>query len=153
MAPASSTSLWVLLHFTRCLKFGTLSNTRSVSKRMSRTLIITKLIIRNYWNYAYRPFYHHCDFCDVKYDAIVFMETYDEELRTLHTLRKSWTSRHSWLTQRRGKIRLLAGSKWSQSERIKANFSLLDKDAKQSLYQLYRMDFEMFRFDASSYLW
>ena len=45
------------------------------------------------------------------------------------------------------------GSKQFQSERITKYFSLLDKDVRQRLYQLYRIDFEMFGFDAISYLW
>ena len=44
------------------------------------------------------------------------------------------------------------GSKQSQSERIKKYFALLDKETRQRLYQVYRIDFEMFGFDATSYL-
>ena len=44
------------------------------------------------------------------------------------------------------------GSKQSQSERIKKYFALLDKETRQRLYQVYRIDFEMFGFDVDSYL-
>ena len=84
----------------------------------------------------------------MKYDAIGFLETYDEDFifiaRKLNipTLISHAEERKNWSP----------GSKQSQSERIEKHFSLLDKEVRQRLYQLYRIDFELFGFDANSYL-
>ena len=40
----------------------------------------------------------------------------------------------------------------SQSDRIAAHFSKLKKDVRLRLYELYKMDFEMFGYDATEYL-
>ena len=87
----------------------------------------------------------------MKYDFIGFMETYDEDLRYI-AQKLNITTLLSNANNRRAVNSRKSGSKQSQSERIKEHFSLLDKEARQKLYQLYRIDFEMFGFDASSYL-
>ena len=40
----------------------------------------------------------------------------------------------------------------NQTERIAAHFSLLERDIRLKLYDLYKMDFEMFGYDAAPYL-
>ena len=40
----------------------------------------------------------------------------------------------------------------SQTDRISAHFSKLSKDVRLRLYQLYKMDFEMFGYNASEFL-
>ena len=40
----------------------------------------------------------------------------------------------------------------SQSDRIAGHFSKLKKDVRLRLYELYKMDFEMFGYDATEYL-
>lgn len=40
----------------------------------------------------------------------------------------------------------------NQTERITAHFSLLERDVRLKLYDLYKMDFEMFGYDAAQYL-
>ena len=39
-----------------------------------------------------------------------------------------------------------------QEERILSYFSLLEKDVKERLFNLYKMDFEMFGYDATKYI-
>ena len=85
----------------------------------------------------------------MKYDAIGFMETYDDDFTYIAQKLNLTTL----LTHAEKRENQTPGSKTHhQSERIKKYFSLLDKEARQKLYQLYRMDFEMFGYDASSYL-
>ena len=84
----------------------------------------------------------------MKYDAIGFMETFDEDFKyiaqklNITTLLSNANERKNWHS----------GSKQSQSKRIEEHFSLLDKDVIQRLYRLYRIDFEMFGFNANIYL-
>ena len=40
----------------------------------------------------------------------------------------------------------------NQTERIAAHFSSLERDVRLKLYELYKMDFEMFGYDATQYL-
>ena len=40
----------------------------------------------------------------------------------------------------------------NQTERIAAHFSSLEVDVRLKLYELYKMDFEMFGYDATQYL-
>ena len=101
------------------------------------------------WNYIYRPFYHRCDFCGVKYDAIGFLETYDEDFR--YIVQK--LNLTSLLTHADKKDNQKSDSRQSQSDRIKEYFSLLKKEVRQRLYKLYRNNFGMLGFDANRYLW
>ena len=84
----------------------------------------------------------------MKYDAIGFMETYEDDFSYIAQKLNHTTL----LTDAEKRKNQTPGSKLSQSERIKKYFSLLEKEVRQRLYQLYRIDFEMFGFDASSYL-
>ena len=77
------------------------------------------------------------------------METYDEDFAYI-AQKLNLTSLLNNAERRKNQT---PESDQTQSERIKKSFSLLDKDVRQRLYQLYRIDFEMFGFDASSYLW
>ena len=82
----------------------------------------------------------------MKYDAIGFMETFDEDFRYI-AQKLNIATLLSNANERKN-----SHSKQSQSKRIEEHFSLLDKEVRQRLYQLYRIDFEMFGFDANSYL-
>ena len=84
----------------------------------------------------------------MKYDVIGFMETYDDDF----TLIAQKLNNTKLLSQAKARRNKTPGNKTSQSKRIKEYFSLLDKEVRQKLYQLYRIDFELFGFDASSYL-
>ena len=108
----------------------------------------SKCITQKDLNYTYRPFYHHCDFCGVKFDVIGFMETYDADFRFI----AQKLNLTSLLTHADKRMNKKSDSKLSQSDRINKYFSLLEKEVRQRLYQLYKMDFEMFGFDATSYL-
>ena len=84
----------------------------------------------------------------MKYDVIGFLETYDEDFRYI----AQKLNLTSLLTHADKKDNQKSDSRQSQSDRIKEYFSLLEKNVRQRLYQLYRIDFEMFGFDATSYL-
>ena len=84
----------------------------------------------------------------MKYDAIGFLETYDEDFRYI----AQKLNIASLLIHADKKDNQKSDSRQSQSDRIKEYFSLLEKEVRQRLYQLYRIDFEMFGFDATSYL-
>ena len=76
------------------------------------------------------------------------METYDDDLMYIAE-KMNLTAILAHAGEREN---MTPGSKQSQSRRIKEHFSLLEKEVRQRLYELYRIDFEMFGYDASSYL-
>ena len=41
----------------------------------------------------------------------------------------------------------------SQEQRIRGKFSTLKDDIKRRLYELYKIDFDLFRYEADQYLW
>ena len=85
----------------------------------------------------------------MKFDAIGFLETFDEDF-TYIAQKLNLTA---LLTRTEKRKNHTSGKEpYSQSKRIKKYFSLLDKGVRRRLFQLYRMDFEMFGFDASTYL-
>ena len=61
------------------------------------------------------------------------------------------------LTELKGQTEYVANpskdSDMSQEKRIASYFSMLTDDTKKRLYELYKVDFEMFGYDGRRYLW
>ena len=97
---------------------------------------------------TYRPFHHRCSYCEVNYDVVGSLEDFNADTE--------------YIIQR-GKLTALEGQKtylgnptqdpgMSQESRIDSYFSNLPVDTKRRLYELYKIDFEMFGYDGSKYL-
>ena len=98
-----------------------------------------------------RPFSHYCSFCEVSYDVIGTMEDFDEDVEFI--ARKMNIS--ELLDDKGKRVNQTPDSKRfsdNQTERIAAHFSLLERDVRLKLFDLYKMDFEMFGYDAAQYL-
>ena len=95
-----------------------------------------------------RPFHHRCSYCEVNYDVIGSLEDFNADTE--------------YIIQRRHLTALEAQKTYlgnptqdpgmSQELRIDSYFSNLTVDTKQRLYELYKIDFEMFGYDGSKYL-
>ena len=102
-------------------------------------------------NFLHRPFSHYCYFCEVSYDMIGTMEDFDEDVEFIaRKMNISQLLDHKGLRANQTPESKKNG--YNQTERIKAHFSLLDREVRLKLYDLYKMDFEMFGYDAAQYL-
>ena len=95
--------------------------------------------------FTHRPLFHQCSFCEVKFDVIGTMEEFDLDVQ--------YIGKKMNITELLDhKDRRMNESPKLGSNRIFSYFSLLDKNVKLRLYNLYKMDFEMFGYNASTYL-
>ena len=116
------------------------------------------------------PYYHCCAHCDVNYDVIGLTEefatdfefiTYKANLSNIHGQssvmhnvgdgRRNKTKKKSQVLEEEIFALPSNTSLW-QDERIGIYLSMLTKDAVRQLYDVYKVDFEMFGYDASKYL-
>ena len=98
--------------------------------------------------YSPRPLFHHCSFCDVKFDLIGTLEEFDLDVQYIG--KKMNITELLDHKDRRMNETPKFGSKGSK--KIFSYFSLLEKNVKLRLYNLYKIDFEMFGYSASRYL-
>ena len=96
-----------------------------------------------------RPLYHRCSYCDIHYDVIGLMEEFNEDFRYIVSKQN--------VTQLLGKANMTLHSKpkngsESVTQKISKYFSMLDKSVRSDLYDLYKIDFELFGYDASEFL-
>ena len=97
---------------------------------------------------TYRPFHHRCSYCDVNCDVIGSLEDFNADTEYIIQKRN--------LTALEGQKTYLGNPTQdpgrSHELRIESYFSNLSVGAKQRLYELYKIDFEMFGYDGSKYL-
>ena len=106
---------------------------------------------RRYCHCQCRPFSHYCSFCEVSYDVIGTMEDFEVDVEFI--ARKMNIS--ELLDHKAKRTNQTPDSQTfsdNQTERIAAHFSLLERDVRLKLFHLYKMDFEMFGYDAAQYL-
>ena len=87
----------------------------------------------------------------MKYDVIGTMEEFDSDIKFI-ARRLALTE---LLDHKNTRANQTSDSKMFQNnkaDRMLSHFSLLEKDVKLRLYNLYRIDFEMFGYEATKYL-
>lgn len=84
----------------------------------------------------WRPIYHYCSFCHVDYDYILKLESVSEEG---HELQKILSPDFQKVFHRNHDQNPLTSSQMTQ-----IYFDLLTEDEVNQLYQIYKLDFEMF---------
>lgn len=98
-------------------------------------------------NLHWRPFASKCSYCDVEYDLVGKIETFDEDLKyivhkkgleKILRLENSGMNHHS--------------TKGSTEKMTEHYFSKLTKKQGYDLYNMYHLDFEMFDYDPKPYL-
>ena len=98
---------------------------------------------------TFRPFYHRCSYCDIRYDVISLMEEFDEDFRYIISKQN--------VTLLLDKEKMTVNKKQknvseSVAQRISKYFSMLEESVRLDLYHLYKIDFELFGYDASEFL-
>ena len=104
--------------------------------------------MKSFHVFIFRPFHHRCSYCEVNYDVIGFMEDFDDDVE--YVVRKRNLTLLIGQTGYVGNPSRNDGM--SQEMRITPYFSMLTEDVKRRLYELYKIDFEMFGYDGSKYL-
>ena len=98
---------------------------------------------------TFRPFYHRCSYCDIHYDVIGLIEEFNDDFRYIiskqnvtQLLEKENVTLQS--TPKNGSE--------SVAQKISKYFSMLEESVRLDLYNLYKIDFELFGYDASEFL-
>ena len=99
-------------------------------------------------NQHWRPFGFQCSYCDVSYDLIGRLETWNDDI--------------NYIIRKRGLEKVLPLQKADSSHYHSTNqntnkmtkfyFSKLSKTQKENLYHMFRLDFELFNYDPKIYL-
>ena len=92
----------------------------------------------------YRPYLPYCLYCDVEYDVIGKLEDFDEDIAYI-AMKLNITEQLGLLHYVQHKTPEKGRS--SQSEKIDMYMSQLSPKMVQSLYNLYKIDFDMFEYD------
>ncbi len=95
----------------------------------------------------FSPYYSWCGYCDVDYDAIGKAETFSEDLR--------------YVVIKSGLEGVVDGDDFGlkvhsvkhKENRAKEYFAQLTEDKRQRLYEYFKLDFELFDYDAQEYLY
>ena len=99
-------------------------------------------------NGHWQPFEFRCSYCEINYDVIGRMETWNDDLyyiirkrglEKVLSMEKVATSHHH-------------ATEHSTKEMTKEYFKTLSQEQKEGLYHMYRMDFEMFNYDPKIYI-
>ena len=100
-------------------------------------------------NRHWRPFVFRCSYCDINYDIIGRMETWNDDLN--YIIRKRGIE--NTLPPQKANISFTHHS-WKQNteQMTIKHFSTLSDKQKEDLYNMFRMDFEMFNYDPKIYL-
>ena len=98
-----------------------------------------------------KPFVERCQYCKIPYDVIGRIETFDEDVK--YIIMKNKLEDVLPLEETLGLHKNEHGKNTTEErERHSLElFSELDKQEIQQLYEIYKMDFEMFRYNVSAY--
>ena len=97
----------------------------------------------------FRPYLNGCFYCDVEYDMIGRLEEYEEDILFI-AMRQNMTSQMRDLTKAMNKI--ASGDESSMPLRILEYMSQIPQKHKDELFQLYKIDFEMFDYEYKQFL-
>ena len=110
-------------------------------------------------NEHWRPYYINCDYCDIKYDFIGRVETFERDFNfvsqianiSLHSLPENALHYHPSGSEERYAV----PKKLSKEEKVAkvANyFAQLQDWQLEQLYEMYKVDFEMFGYKLEPYV-
>lgn len=110
-------------------------------------------------NEHWRPYYAHCDYCDIKYDMIGRLETMEADLKYLAYMNNITflltNESSSYHVHPSGGHRYAPSKKLSDAEKDKKvidYFSQLSATQLDNLYDMYRLDFEMFGYSVHPFV-
>ena len=96
----------------------------------------------------FRPYLNKCLYCDVEFDVIGRLEDYAEDLLYI-AMKQNFSSQMKDLKKVKNKT---AEKKGSLFMNILEYMSQIPPDAKEKLYELYQIDFEMFDYEYTQFL-
>ena len=97
----------------------------------------------------FRPYLNRCFYCDVKYDVIGRLEEFEEDILYI-AMRQNLTSQMKDLSKAMNKVASKEGS--SLPMRILEYMSQIPQNHKDELFELYKIDFEMFDYEYRQFL-
>ena len=114
--------------------------------------LVLKEYNRSKMDRHWKPFYRRCRFCEVPYEVIGKMETFNEDIKYIII-----KSKLESVLPPEEIYQIIENSEppMAKTEREKESlnyFSQLKRTVIQKLYKIYRMDFKMFDYDANKYL-
>ena len=98
-------------------------------------------------NKHWRPFGFQCSYCDVSYDLIGRLETWNDDIN--YIIRKRGLEQVLPLQNANSSHR--HASRHNTKEMTKEYFNTLSQKQKEDLYHMFRLDFEMFNYDPNIY--
>ena len=126
-------------------------NTKNVSFPSFADKVINRFAEQRV-NIHWRLFSSRCQHCYIPYTVIGRMETFDEDVR--YIILKNRLEKQLPITkalQFKSKNSSLRGNKENESITMQ-HFSQLKKQQIEKLYELYKMDFELFEYDIDAFL-
>ena len=105
-------------------------------------------VVNGHWNLLSQ----NCQHCSIPYNVVGKLETFDEDVN--YIILKNGLE-HILPVENAKKVKLNTTSRKSKTNKKKESltyFSKLTKEQIKELYQIYKIDFEMFGYEASDYL-
>ena len=110
-------------------------------------------------NEHWRPYYMHCDYCNIKYDIVRKIEHFEDGIKYIAQV-ANFTN---ILPNEKSKYQLhpSGGKRYSlpikisekqKNKKVKQYFSQLNTEQLERLFNMYKIDFEMFGYDVKEYL-
>ena len=99
-------------------------------------------------NPHWRPFTFKCNYCDINYDVIGRMETWNEDLN--YIIQKAGLQKVFPINK--ANTSHINASKLNTKEKTREYFTKLSQIQKEDLYHMFQLDFEMFNYDPKMYL-
>ena len=96
----------------------------------------------------FRPYFHNCRYCDLEYDVVGQLDEYEEDILYM-AMRQNLTSKMKELTK--------ATHATTKKNKI-TNMKILDymskvpHEVREKLFELYKIDFEMFGYEYTQFL-
>ena len=98
------------------------------------------------------PYEDRCHFCTIPYQAIGRMETFEEDVRYI-ILKNKWENIIPLPSEKSiHKNRSKRDETDDEVNEYLSYFSQLSKTTVEKLYEKYKMDFDLFSYDATAYL-
>ena len=110
------------------------------------------------YNDHWRPFWIHCRICSNQFDIIGKFETIDEDAALIQGVKDYRFAQLSFLVSDLAEIRgTQLAFPWANRKDTSENtslsyFKLIDSERTQKLYDIFRLDFEMFNYSVIDYL-
>ena len=99
------------------------------------------------------PYYRHCNFCRIKYDVVGRTENFEEYLdnilRRINLSSLILPSTSGVRLHPSGIQRSAKPESFKTRDKTSSYFSLLTESQRNKLYQMYKIDFEIFGYDSN----